>query len=148
MPDHQPRFDDPEPLGVNFFRTSIEGDFERMTLPRTFFGHLEVCDASFCLTDLSESTMCWCDFARVDFSDASLRASDLRASTFERVCFDRCDLRGADLRRSSFKDCSFTGSIMSGAKLTRNQARHLLLAPAQLADIAWQSDDGEEPEGG
>lgn len=148
MPDHQPRFDDPEPLGVSFFRTCVEGDLARMTLPRTLFGHSEIRDASFCFSDLSESTLCWCDFAEVDFSDASLRASDLRASTFERVRFARCDLRGADLRRSRFEDCNFTDCQMSGATLTRDQARQIKLSPQQVAEIAWQSDDGEEPEGG
>lgn len=148
MPDRQPRFDDPEPLGVNFFRTRVEGDLARMTLPRTFFGGSEVSDASFCDTDLSESTLCWCDFVGVDFTDANLRAGDLRASTFERVRFERSDLRDADLRRSSFKDCSFSGCLMDGTKLTRSQGRQLSLSPQQLAGIAWQSDDGDEPGGG
>lgn len=148
MPDHQPRFDDPEPLGVNFFRMRVEGDLAALTLPRTFFGQSEVCNASFSNSDLSESTLCWCDFIGVDFSDASLRASDLRASSFEQVLFTRCDLRNADLRRSSFTDCSFVGCRMDGAKLTRNQAGRIALSPQQLAEIAWQSDEGDEPGGG
>lgn len=148
VPDHQPRFDDPEPLGVNFFRTQVDGDLSHMTLPRSFFGHSEVCDASFCNSDLSESTLCWCDFIGVDFSDACLRASDLRASSFERVHFVRCDLRDADLRRSSFKGCHFTECDLRGAKLTRNQASQLAISPQQRADVAWQTDDGDPPGGG
>lgn len=148
VPDHQPRHDDSAPLGVNFFRTRVEGDLSRMTLPRTFIGRSEVCDASFCNSDLSESTLCWCDFSRVDFSDACLRASDLRASSLEQVSFVRCDLRGADLRRSCFKHCDFAESDMRGAKLTRNQMSQLALSPQQLAGVAWQVDDGDEPGGG
>lgn len=148
LPSRQPRFDDPEPLGVTFFRTRVKGDLTGMTLPRTFFSRSEVCDASFCESDLSESSLCWCDFNGVDFSDACLRASDLRGSCFERVRFVRCDLREADLRRSSFKACDFAECLMRGAKLTRDQASRLLLSPLQQADVAWQSDDGDEPGGG
>lgn len=148
MPDRRPRSDDPEPRGVSFFRARVEGDLAEMTLPRTYFGRSQVCDASFCDTDLSESTMCWCEFIGVDFSDASLRASDLRASTFERVCFDRCDLRDADLRRSTFKECRFAGCLLGGARLTHHQRRDLPLTPEQDAEVSWQTEEGSEPDGG
>ncbi len=148
MPNRQPQYDDPEPLGVNFFQMRVTGDLARMTLPRTFFGHSEVCEASFRESDLSESNLCWCDFVDVDFSHASLGASDLRASNFERVRFARCDLSGADLRQSSFSDCDFADCIMLGAKLTREQAEELELSKKQHAEVDWQADDGEEPGGG
>lgn len=148
IPDHQPRYDDEEPLGVNFFRTMVEGDLSRMTLPRTFFGRSEIRGASFHDSDLSESTLCWCDFIGVDFSQACLAGSDLRASSFDQVRFERCDLRGADLRRSSFAGCDFAECLMTGAKLTRNQADGLALSTQQRAEIAWQDDEGEEPDGG
>ncbi len=137
MPNRQPQYNDPEPLGVNFFRTRVEGDLSGMTLPRTLFGRSEIRDASFRNTDLSESTLCWCDFIRVDFSDACLGASDLRSSIFEETNFAGCDLCFADLRRSSFSNCNFADSLMRGAKLTRHQARQLILSPQQQADVDW-----------
>ncbi len=148
MPACRPRYDDPEPLGVNFFRTEVTGDLSDMTLTRTFFGHSEILEASFSNTDLSESTLCWCDFTGVDFSNASLRESDLRASNFDRVDFSACDLRGADLRRASFTNCNFRGAVMTGAKLTRVQADQLGLDPTQRQGLDWQANDGEEPGGG
>lgn len=148
LPAGRPRYDDPEPLGINFFRTSVEGDLAGLTLPRTFFGRSEIRDASFHNTDLSESTLCWCDFVGVDFTDACLRDSDLRASNFERVRFDRGDLRNADLRMSGFTDCSFVDAMMSGAKLTRDQEGTLLLSPQQRMEVDWQTDEGDEPDGG
>lgn len=148
IPDRQPRYDDPEPLGVSFFRTRVHGDLSRMTLPRTFFCRSEVVQASFRGSDLSESSFCWCDFTDVDFSDASLRASDLRASNFENVNFSKADMRGADLRRSSFVNCNFAGSALGGAKLTRLQATQLKFTPLQLAEVNWQDTDGVMPGGG
>ena len=150
MPDHVPRLDDPEPLGVSFFRTSVgEGyDLGNLTLPRTFFGRSEIDDASFKNTDLTESNLCWNNFTDVDFTDAVLARSDLRASLFNRVRFVRADLRGADLRRSSFDDCLFDDALMSGVVLTREQGRGLKLSEQQRAAIRWCDDDGPEPEGG
>ncbi len=148
MPDRLPHYDDPEPLGVNFFQSRITGDLARLTLPRTFFDHSEVCEASFRESDLSESNLCWCDFIDVDFSQASLRGSDLRASGFERVRFTACDLSAADLRQSSFQACDFSGCTLRGAKLTREQAEELGLSEKQLAEVDWQADDGPEPGGG
>jgi hypothetical protein len=55
MPSRQPRHDDDE-LGVSFFRTRVEGDLSNLTIPRTFFGRSEIIEASFCGTDLTEST--------------------------------------------------------------------------------------------
>jgi BTB/POZ domain-containing protein KCTD9 len=148
MPGRQPRFDDEEPMGVSFFRTSVSGAFENLTLPRTFFGRSEVSDASFVNTDLSESSMCWCDFVDTDFAVASLRSADLRASTFVRVRFAGCDLSDSDLRHASFEDCDFREGVLKGAKVTRRAARDMGLAPEQLASIDEQIDDGEEPGGG
>lgn len=148
MPEHLPQYDDPEPLGVNFFQTRVTGDLARLTLPRTFFGHSEISEASFRESDLTESNLCWCDFIDADFTQASLRGSDLRASNFERVRFTKCDLSAADLRQSAFTDCDFTDCILREAKMTREQAAELGLSKKQLAEIHWQPDDGEEPGGG
>jgi Pentapeptide repeats (8 copies) len=74
MPDHRPRYEDPEPLGVSFFRTVIEDEkLANLTLPRTFFSRSEIRNVSFANTDFSESTLCWNDFIDVDFSKAILR---------------------------------------------------------------------------
>jgi uncharacterized protein YjbI with pentapeptide repeats len=123
MPLHRPEFGDDGPHGVGFYKTFIvEGGFENLTLPRTFFGRSEVGPISFRNTDLSESTLCWNDFNEVDFTDAELRGCDFRASIFNAVKFIRANLYRADLRRSTFNACDFTGAIMRGAKLTREQA--------------------------
>jgi len=148
IPDHRPRYDDEEPLGVNFFRTSVEGDLSNLTLPRTFFSRSEIEKASFRNTDLHESNLCWNDFSNVDFSGANLSDSDLRASKFERVLFARCNLTKADLRRSSFDDCSFKDASMDGTILTRDQQHNLVLSAAQISGINWTDDAGEEPDGG
>ena len=148
IPDHRPRYDDEEPLGVNFFRTCVTGDLSRLTLPRTFFGRSEIKSASFHDTDLRESTLCWNDFVDVDFSQAVLSDSDLRASLFERVSFVEADLRLADLRRSSFANCMFDRASMAGTILTRRQGEGLSLAASQLSEIKWVDDEGDEPVGG
>jgi len=150
VPDGRPRHDDPEPLGVSFFRTFVgEGDdFSHLTLPRTFFGRSEINDAAFVNTDLRESNLCWNEFIDVDFTDGVLAGSDLRASRFTRVRFVRCDLRGADLRRSSFEDCAFDGAMMTGAILTPAAGAGLTLSAEQRTAIAWADDDGPEPDGG
>ncbi len=148
MPPRRPLHDDPEPLGVSFFRMEVSGDFSWLCLPRTFFGKSEIRDCSFANSDLSESTLCWCDFANVDFSNGCLRGSDLRASSFERVNFSGCDLRDTDLRHSQFNDCTFDGAIVGGTKLSAAQRALLPLSAQQSASVAWQSDDGEEPGGG
>ncbi len=148
MPPRKPRYDDEEPLGVNFFRTKLEGDLSNLTLPRTFFGRSLVTQASFCNTDLSESTFCWNDFDQVDFSDSNLNGSDLRASHFVQTVFRGANLQQCDLRRSGFDGCDFTDADMRGAKLTRADAQRLALSREQLESIDWQDDDGEEPDGG
>lgn len=150
IPERMPQFDDPEPLGVSFFRTSIgEGDdLSNLTLPRTFFGKSEINDALFQNTDLTESNLCWNDFVDVDFTDAILARSDLRASLFNRVKFVRTDLRGADMRQSSFEDCDFENALMTGAILTAEQGAELNLSEEQRGQISWTNEDGPEPGGG
>lgn len=149
LPDHLPRHDDPEPLGVNFFRMRLENDrLEDMTLPRTFFGRSEVVGVSFRNTDLSQSTLCWNDFIDVDFSSASLASSDLRASSFSNVRFDDADLANVDLRRVTFEKCTFTGASLTGAIAHERQKPGLALSEAQIRQVAWTDDDGEEPGGG
>jgi len=150
LPDHLPRPDDEEPLGVAFFRTFVgEGDdLSNLFLPRTFFGRSEINHAAFRNTDFSESNLCWNDFVHVDFTDAILTGSDLRASLFQCVRFVRTDLRRAGLRRSTFEACVFEGALMEGAILTQNQKAMMELSQGQLDDIAWSSDEGDEPDGG
>ena len=148
--DHLPRHDD-EVIGVSFFRTFVgEGDdLSNLFIPRTFFGRSEINDAAFRNTDLTESNLCWNDFIDVDFSDAVLAGSDLRASGFERVKFVRADLRRADLRRSHFVDCDFDGALMAGAKLTYDQEELvMMLSETQIEEIEWCKGPGEEPDGG
>jgi uncharacterized protein YjbI with pentapeptide repeats len=150
IPDHLPQFDDPEPLGVTFFRTFIgEGvDLSNLSLRRTFLGRTEINDALFANTDFTESNFCWNDFIDVDFTDAILAGSDLRASAFVRVKFLRTDLRGADMRRSSFEDCAFDGALMEGAVLTYQQGSQISPSDDQRGKIKWTNDDGPEPGGG
>ena len=87
-----PSIQDEEPLGISFFRTfvgeeepGLMEDIANMTLPRTFFGRTEVRQTSFKHTDLSESCLCWNDFILVDFTEACLSGSDMRASLYDHV---------------------------------------------------------------
>jgi uncharacterized protein YjbI with pentapeptide repeats len=150
LPDHLPQYDDPEPLGVNFFRTLVSNEvlLDNLTLPRTFIGRSEVNKSSFRNTDLTESNLCWNDFLGVDFTGAILAAADMRSSQFLDVTFAAADLRGADMRRSSFERCRFEGAILDGAVLTKNQAGALSLTPEQRRAIDWRRDPGGEPGGG
>jgi uncharacterized protein YjbI with pentapeptide repeats len=150
MPDHVPQQGDEEPLGLSFFRTFVgEGaDLSNLSIPRTFFGRSEVSNAWFCNTDLTESNLRWNDFIDVDFTEATLVRSDLRASIYTRVKFTRTDLRGADMRRCTFEDCTFDDAQMEGAILTRRQGERLSLSKAQKAAIDWRAEEGPEPSGG
>jgi uncharacterized protein YjbI with pentapeptide repeats len=149
LPARRPRHDDEEPFGVRFFRTSLGGvDLENLTLPRTFFGRSEVGPMSFRKTDLSESTLCWCDFNGVDFTDCDLSDSDLRASLFVKATFVRASFRNAYLRHSSFEGCDFTDADVRGAKFTYLQGVRLGLSDEQKYGIDWNLTGGEEPEGG
>jgi Pentapeptide repeats (8 copies) len=95
IPDRRPTADDEE-LGFSFFRTKCEGDYAGLSLPRTSFGRSPIEPASFENSDLSESVLCWNNFADVNFSRASLQNADLR-----RCLCANADLRGADLRGSA-----------------------------------------------
>ena len=150
LPDHVPQYDDPEPLGVNFFRTMVSDEvpLENLTLRHTFFGRSEVNKASFQNTDLTESNLCWNDFLGVDFAGAVLAKTDMRSSRFADVNFRAADLRGADMRRSSFERCVFDEAMLDDAVLTNDQARMILLTPEQREAIDWRNDPGEEPGGG
>jgi len=149
FPARRPRYDDPEPLGVQFFRTRVSDDqFENLTLPRTYFGRSEIRDMSFRDTDLSESTLCWNDFICVDFTDCDLSHSDLRAALFEKVNFSGADLSRTDLRRSDFQNCDFSGANLQGAKLTKPHGFRLNLSAEQESQVNWEKSDGEEPDGG
>jgi len=148
IPKHRPRYDDDEPLGVQFFRSLVDGDHSGLTLPRTYFGRSEIKDASFFNTDLRESNLCWNDFIDVDFGESDLSQSDLRASAFENVSFVRSNLEGADLRRSDFINCRFDGASMKGAILSRRVGKAVRLSLFQRMSIRWTDDDGDEPDGG
>lgn len=135
--------------GISFFRTWMEGDdLGDLSLPRSFFGKSKIEDVSFHNSDLGESILCWNDFLGVDFSEASLVGSDLRASLYVRVDFSCADLRSADLRLSDFEGCSFEGANMAGCVLTRRIGSQAILSPKQQEEIAWVEDEGAEPEGG
>lgn len=149
MPDHRPQYDDPEPLGIEFFRTQVKNaKLSNLTIPRTFFGRSEISNVTFENSDLAECTLCWNDFIETNFSRSTLTQADLRASTYVNVCFDQADLRGADLRLSSFQGCSFVGANMTSALASRKKQVSLPLSDAQRAQMHWTSDDGEEPGGG
>ena len=149
LPNHLPRYDDPGPLGVSFFKTSLDKDrLENMTLNRTFFGRSEIKAVSFKNTDLAQSNLCWNDFIDVDFTDVNLESSDLRASTFSKVRFIRANLSKADLRRSSFEGCQFDDAILKGAIAHNHQKAELHLSDAQVRQVAWTNDEGSEPGGG
>ncbi len=149
IPDHQPQYDDDEPLSIIFFRTFLgDSDLENLSLPRTYIAKSEVGPISFTNTDLSESTLCWNDFHEVNFTDADLSRSDLRASHFTESAFVRANLRDADLRHSTFEGCDFTLADMLGAKLTHEQGENLVLSDKQRQAIDWQESNGEEPPGG
>jgi uncharacterized protein YjbI with pentapeptide repeats len=148
LPERAPRHDD-ETLGVGFFRTVIaDEELNNLTLPRTFFGRSEIRGVAFRETDLSESTANWNDFIDVGFSSADLSRADLRASTFERVSFKNASLCGVDLRHATFTNCSFADADLAGAKIAREAESALNLSPTQRNVIAWQDDQGEEPDGG
>ncbi len=149
LPDHLPRPDDEEPLGVSFFRTFVgEGDdLSDLFLPHTFFGRSEINDAAFRNTDFTQSNLCWNDFVDVDFTDAILAGSDMRASQFRHVKFVGTDLRGADLRRSTFEGCIFEDALMKGAIVTPNQKVMMGLSNSQIEEVVWSEDEGDEPEG-
>lgn len=150
LPNHLPRFDDPEPLGVRFFRTLVSDEvpLDNLTLPRTFFGRSEINKASFRNTDLNESNLCWNDFINVDFTDSVLTNSDMRSSQFMGVIFRNADLRRTDLRRSTFERCAFDGTKLDGAMMTKEQGKTLSLTIEQRQSIDWRNDLGEEPGGG
>ncbi len=149
LPKRMPRYDDEEPLGISFFRTSIAGEkLEKLTMLRTYFGRSEIRNVSFFKSDLSESNLCWNDFIRVDFSHSNLTDSDLRASIYIEVRFCNANLENVDLRHSSFENCDFSGANMKGVKLTRNIGEKLELTDFQKREINWQNDNGSEPDGG
>jgi len=146
--DRPPRHDDDRP-GLSFFRTLLaDAALDNLTLPRSFFGRSEICKTSFRGTDLSESTANWNDFVDVDFGRADLSRVDFRGCVLANVRFTNACLAGADLRHCSFADCSFAGADLSGVKLTAGAGKSLALSVEQHRTIDWQTDDGEEPEGG
>jgi uncharacterized protein YjbI with pentapeptide repeats len=149
MPDRMPRYDDEQPLGVQFFREKVEdADLCSLSLPRTYVVRCEFAGMNFNGSDLHESSLCWNDFVDVDFSDADLTGSDLRASNYERVLFRGAKLDGADLRQSSFVACDFAGASLLGAVLTRAQKASLALSKEQELSVGWSGEDGPEPDGG
>ena len=148
-PDKMPRYDDPEPLGVNFFRLEVHNqNFENLTLKRTFFGRSEIAKCSFANSDLSESNLCWNDFINVKFDRALLTRADLRSSIFSKVSFLGTDLSEADLRRSTYENCNFQNANLTKAVATLSQAKSLKLTKQQQEQVNWTSDEGEEPDGG
>lgn len=121
---------------------------EHLTLPRTFISRSEFRASSFRDTDLAGSTVNWNDFIDVNFTGADLSGSDFRACVFNGVKFKKANLVGVDFRYSGFTKCDFSGADLTDAKLTQKVGRSLRLTPEQQGVIDWQSDDGDEPDGG
>ena len=149
LPKRLPQFDDVEPLGLSFFRTTLEDlDFSSLTMKRTFFSKTKIIGCDFTNTDLLESNLCWCNFKDTCFSGANLKWSDLRASKFTNVDFSGCDLSSTDLRRSSFKKCNFEGANLKGARINSLATPKLPLSAEQKAGVDWHVIDDLEPKGG
>jgi uncharacterized protein YjbI with pentapeptide repeats len=99
MLERMPRSDDVEPLGIQFFKSGVDGaDFSDLSLPRTFFGRSKVANTTFRNSNLNEPCPCWNDFIDVDFSEPDLSSSDLRASLYERVLFVGAKLDSLEMR--------------------------------------------------
>ncbi|GMV24445.1 MAG: hypothetical protein AMXMBFR58_04760 [Phycisphaerae bacterium] len=150
MPARMPRHDDPEPLGVSFFRTELAGQHfvPGLSLPRTFFGRSTITQCEFLDFDLTESSLCWCDIDHVRFDRSVLRGCDLRASTFRYVSFRSADLTKADLRHSTFRKCDFRHARLAGAVLHRSWRWMFTLSAKQRAEVEWHPSGGEDPPGG
>lgn len=148
MPSAPPRYDD-DVLGLSFFRTLVsEAKFDRLTLPRIYFGRSEISRSSFVGADLTESVANWNDFEDVDFSSADLTRLDFRGCMLRRIKFNDAILCEVDLRCCGFENCSFRGADMTRAKLTREAGASLDLSETQKQVIDWQEEDGPEPDGG
>ncbi len=150
MPSRMPRHDDLEPLGVSFFKSSLndELDMSNLTLPRTFFGRSDLSKVSIKNTNSSESNLCWNEFVAIDFGLSDLSLCDGRSSNFYTVTFSNSDLTRTDLRHSRFKHCVFYGAIMDGTILTRTQAVRLSLSNEQRSTIDWRWFSDPVPDGG
>lgn len=148
VPEVMPRHDDPEIVGVSFFRMMVaDAKLDNLTLPRTFFGRSEVRATSFRNSELLESRANWNDFIEVDFSNADLSNSDLRGCLFDAVKFRNANLSGVDFRYCGFRGCDFTGAEMAGVSMTQKAGAALMLSDEQRGVIDWQAEEGEEPEG-
>jgi uncharacterized protein YjbI with pentapeptide repeats len=153
LPSRMPNFDDDDrSVNIAFFRTRYaDADLSGFTIPKMNFGRSHFERVNFSESELAESRMCWNDFTRCDFTSASLSRCDLRASNFDGCVFRGADLSGADLRRSNFDACIFEGARMAGAIVHKRSASEdliPLLSKAQLDEIRWVSEVGEEPPGG
>jgi uncharacterized protein YjbI with pentapeptide repeats len=148
LPQRPPRHDD-EVLGVSFFRTLLDSaKLEHLTLPRTYFGRSEIRASSFQDSDFSESTANWNDFLDVNFNSAHLSRCDFRSCVFQNVNFCGTQLTDADFRHCSFTNCDFTDADLTNTKFTKAATASLKFSASQQQTIAWQANDGEEPEGG
>ena len=153
IPENMPSYDDEAPLGFSYFRSGLfDADLSNVSLPRTFFGRLDVARVTFWNSDLRQSRMCWNDFTDCDFSGADLSGCDLRASNWNNCKFIGADLRGADLRCSSYSDCNFAGADLEGAVSDWPSAQEHglvdLLEEQQIDSMVWYAEPGEEPGGG
>ena len=148
LPKGRPGYFD-EDLGLSFFRTFVEeATLENLTIPRTYFSRSTVSKSSFAGTDLTESVANWNDFEDVDFSFADLTSFDFRACVLRRIRFCNVILKDSDLRCCQFENCDFTDADLTDAKITREAGATLNLSSMQLAQVSWQDEDGEDPEGG
>lgn len=149
FPETMPQFDDENPIGISFFRTTLaDQDLSSLNMMRTFFSKSKINNCDFLNSNLSESNLCWNNFKDVNFEGAQLMGCDLRASKFTNVNFSNCDLSGVDLRRSTFKKCNFENAKMDGAKINSIATPKLPLSAEQKSVVNWQAIDGLEPSGG
>jgi Pentapeptide repeats (9 copies) len=155
IPKNRPAFDGPL-QGVHFFRTRLETeDFRDLTLPRTLFLRSEIVGCRFENTDLSESSMTWCDWKNCNFMNSDLSRCDLRRSIFRDCYFYQATFDSADLRGAQFIGCRFSGASMKGALLEKFlglsdgiRSRQLGLSGDQKGEIDWMTRRGAEPPGG
>jgi len=141
---------------LSFFRTRAEReDFRDLTIPWSLFLRSDIVDCRFENTDLSESSMTWCDWTNCIFMYANLRGCDLRRSIFRNCAFYNAILDEADLRGARFDDCRFGYASMNRTRLekvlgffTGPRKWELRLSKEQAKHVCWVSGAGEVPDGG
>jgi uncharacterized protein YjbI with pentapeptide repeats len=124
-------------------RTYEEVDYERLTMPRTWFepgGRYH--GVSFRDSDLALSCLNDTEWIDCDLSGALLYCADLAGARFFGCHFAGALLAGADLCGASFEHCDFTDANLTGASLYREQTGALELSDRQRRlEVDWQDED-------